>query len=120
MTGILDNGGWWSSCCETSYIGSAGLMHTSLGIEAGLHLWYLNRCLVSPREARGGGRGTLVLKKVQENLLKAEIFDALVVTPGGYDNNYAEQNRFYIKNGFEILSQQEDGQACLVWYRPKS
>lgn len=79
--------------------------------------WYLNRSLVNPRIARGAGLGTLLLRRLLEELGRKPSFREVVVEPGGYDGNAAQQQNFYVKAGFVEVP---DLVATFRWTKPES
>jgi GNAT superfamily N-acetyltransferase len=60
--------------------------------------WWIARVLVQPKEMRGQGVGTAMLKRLIE-LVKANGCKCLQVCPGGYDDD-PRAIKFYKKNGF--------------------
>jgi GNAT superfamily N-acetyltransferase len=65
--------------------------------------WWVSRALVSKRELRGQGLGSLMLQhaldELRERAAKTGESYCVLVTPGGYDED-PRQEAFYLKNGF--------------------
>lgn len=63
--------------------------------------WYVNRVFV-PHKFRGQGRGKTLVTTLMEEVTKRGC-EKMVLTPGGYDMAYEEQEAFYIKCGFRLI-----------------
>jgi GNAT superfamily N-acetyltransferase len=63
--------------------------------------WFVNRVLV-PHKYRGQGRGKLLVTTLLAEVTKQGC-TRLVLTPGGYDIPYHEQEAFYLKCGFRLI-----------------
>lgn len=63
--------------------------------------WFVNRVLV-PHRYRGQGRGKILVTRLLEGVAKQGC-TKLVLTPGGYDISYEEQEAFYLKCGFRLI-----------------
>lgn len=61
--------------------------------------WWISRVVINPEIARGNGIGTRILLRLIKEI-KSVGGVALVVIPGGYNNNKTKQENFYKKNGF--------------------
>jgi len=62
--------------------------------------WWVSRVLVGDRTTRGQGIGSYLLQKAIAEVLKQDPQAEILVEPGGYDSNTAQQVNFYKKNGF--------------------
>lgn len=63
--------------------------------------WFVNRVLV-PLPYRKQGRGRLLVTRLLAEVAKQGC-TKLVLTPGGYDLPYEEQEAFYLKCGFRLI-----------------
>lgn len=63
--------------------------------------WYVNRVLV-PHKYRGQGRGRVLVTRLLTEVTKQGC-TKLVLTPGGYDIPYEQQEAFYLKCGFRLI-----------------
>jgi GNAT superfamily N-acetyltransferase len=63
--------------------------------------WFVNRVLV-PQKYRGQGRGKLLVSRLLDEVTKQGC-NKLVLTPGGYDLPYEQQEAFYLKCGFRVI-----------------
>lgn len=61
-------------------------------------IWWINRVLVQPPEARRKGIGSLMLTELIQAVSRQG--GALKVCPGGYYQDKEDQFKFYEKNGF--------------------
>jgi GNAT superfamily N-acetyltransferase len=68
-------------------------------------IWYLNRVLIRKPESRRKGLGSLMVKRLQEELRKTDC-TKLIVEPGGYGSVPEELRIFYERCGFVL---HEDG-----------
>ena len=64
------------------------------------HKWWVSRVLVGDRNIRGQGIGSYLIQKAVAEVLKQDPQAEILVEPGGYEGNTAEQINFYKKNGF--------------------
>lgn len=63
--------------------------------------WFVNRVMV-PHKYRGQGRGKLLVTRLIEAVTHQGC-TKLVLTPGGYDIPYEQQEAFYLKCGFRLI-----------------
>ena len=64
------------------------------------HQWWVARVLVGDRDTRGQGIGSYILRRAVQEVLKHDPDAEILVEPGGYEGNTAQQVNFYKKNGF--------------------
>jgi GNAT superfamily N-acetyltransferase len=70
--------------------------------------WWVNRVLVQPESARCKGIGGRLLEALKQAV--AEVGGThLLVTPGGYSNEWERQFKFYRAHGFKDADPCKDG-----------
>ena len=91
-----------------TYVGiymRAELNPASLGVAEASQVddgeWFLNRVFI-PEKLRGQGIGTALVAKLLEETTRQGC-KKLVLTPGGYDTPYEQQEAFYLKCGFRLI-----------------
>ena len=91
-----------SVCVSASHCGfPAGTAEASQIFWQGDDTWFVNRVLVRPPH-RGKGLGKDLVTKLLEETTKRGC-KKLVLTPGGYDLPYEQQEAFYLKCGFRLI-----------------
>lgn len=75
--------------------------------------WWFARAVINKPEHRGQGIGSRMLSMLKYELLKQPSFKELLVSPGGYGEEEARQQRFYVKNGFVEIKEGKDKGAFL-------
>lgn len=77
--------------------------------------WWVNRVLVQPASARCMGLGGQLLEKLKETVAQVG-GTSLLVTPGGYSDEWERQHKFYRSHGFQDADPVKDGllEATLV------
>jgi GNAT superfamily N-acetyltransferase len=69
--------------------------------------WWVSRVLVQPSSARGKGLGGQLLEELKKAV--AEMGGTrLLVTPGGYSNEWKRQHKFYRAHGFRDADPTKD------------
>jgi GNAT superfamily N-acetyltransferase len=63
--------------------------------------WYFNRAYVRPEHQKKGIGKTLVVRLLAETTKQG--CTKLVLTPGGYNTPYKQQEAFYLKCGFRRI-----------------
>jgi len=76
--------------------------------------WWFARANIGDVSLRGKGIGTRMLNLVKTELQKRDSFREVLVAPGGYGSDEKKRRNFYVKNGFEPVSE-----GALLW-RPQS